>query len=95
MVPRMVQALGQQVGVPEASGSRCDPFEELLQGSSRQAPIPMTPLAAAVAAGPVLGNGRLASEELQLPDGINVEEARFFFSKGYSSTLFSSYFLHS
>ena len=68
MVPCMVQALGQRVGVPEASGSRCDPFEELMQGSSRQAPFPMAP--------PVLGNGRLASEDLQLPDFINVEEAR-------------------
>ena len=76
MVPCMVQALGQRVGVPEASGSRCDPFEELMQGSSTQAPYPMAPLAAAAAARPVLGNGRLASEDLQLPDGINVEEAR-------------------
>lgn len=68
MVPCMVQALGQRVGVPEASGSRCDPFEDLMQGSSRQAPFPMAP--------PVLGNGRIASEDLQLPDFINVEEAR-------------------
>ena len=41
-----------------------------MQGSSRQAFFPNAP--------PVLGNGRIASEDLQLPDFINVEEARSF-----------------
>ena len=35
----------------------------------------MSAMAGAMA-GPVLGNGRLASEDLELPAGINIEEAR-------------------
>ena len=67
--------MGQHVGVPEASMARRDPFAELMEGSAGSMPFPVPP-AAAAAAGPVLGNGRVASEDLQLPDGINVEEAR-------------------
>ncbi len=70
-----LQAVGQHVGVPETSTAHRDPFAELMQGSAGTMPFPM-PAAAAVGAGPLLGNGRLASEDLQLPDGINVEEAR-------------------
>ena len=70
-----MQAVGQHVGVPEASMARRDPFSELMQGSARGMPFPMA-AAGAGSAGPVLGNGRLDSEDLQLPDGINVEEAR-------------------
>ncbi len=70
-----MQAVGQHVGVPEGSMARRDPFAELMQGSAGPMPFPMSAMAAA-AAGPVLGNGRLASEDLQLPDGINIEEAR-------------------
>ena len=79
----MLQALGQHVGVPEASvGPLVDPLEELMGGSARTRawPHPMSAAAAAAAAPAsadrVLENGRLASEDLQLPDGINVEEAR-------------------
>lgn len=78
----MLQALGQHVGVPEASvGPLVDPLEELMGGSARTraGPHPMSAAAAeaaAASADPVLENGRLASEDLQLPDGINVEEAR-------------------
>ena len=63
-------------------GPLVDPFEELMGGSARTVAWPhrMSAAAAAAAAAasadPVLGNGRLASEDLQLPDGINVEEAR-------------------
>ena len=71
----MLQAVGQHVGVPEGPMARRDPFAELMQGSAVAMPFPM-PAMAAAAAGPALGNGRLASEDLQLPDGINVEEAR-------------------
>ena len=72
-----MQAVGQHVGVPEALMARRDPFSELMQGSARGMPFPMA-AAGAGSAGPVLGNGRLDSEDLQLPDGINVEEARWF-----------------
>lgn len=63
------------MGVPEGSMARRDPFAELMQGSAGAMPFPM-PAMAAAAAGSVLGNGRVPSEDLQLPDGINVEEAR-------------------
>ena len=53
-----------------------DPLAELTQGSSRAMPFSMAAAGAAAAREPVLGNGRLPSEDLQLPDGINVEEAR-------------------
>lgn len=64
------------MGVPEASAGMLDPLAELTQGSSRAMPFSMAAAGAAAAREPVLGNGRLPSEDLQLPDGINVEEAR-------------------